>query len=113
MGCGPEDRTMTNIVIRTVGNPSLYQSLRDSIASETHHRTVSGALRRLEQIERQSRCWVEAMGNWGGVEIEVNGAPLDRDDTGMLDILVADYMRDESDDYARRRAEEILSGETT
>jgi len=100
---------MTTITIRTVGNPALYQSLQSSIASETRHRTVSGALRRLEAIHRASQRWAETMGNWGGVEIEIDGEPLGGLDVGVIEQHIADYLGDPQDVYARRYATEMLT----
>ena len=76
---------MTSITIRTVGNRSLYQHLYESIDSETHHRTASGAATRLMQIARQSRRWSESVGQWGTVSIIADGAVLDHlEVTGIL-----------------------------
>jgi hypothetical protein len=71
---------MTRYTIRTVGNPALYRSIQESLATETHHRTTSGAARRLMEIVRQSRRWTANVGNWGNVEIEINGQTLSDDD---------------------------------
>jgi hypothetical protein len=66
----------TRIIIRTIGNRSLYASLYSSIDSETRHRTVSGAARRLVKIARQARTWSANVGKWGSVEIEIDGNTL-------------------------------------
>jgi hypothetical protein len=68
------------IIIRTVGNRSLYRDLYAKIDSETKHRTASGAADRLIKIARQSRRWGETMGQWGSVEIEIDGKKLDHMD---------------------------------
>lgn len=79
-------------MIRTVGNPALYKSLQDSIASETRHKSASGAIRRLEQIERDSARWSQLVGKWGRVEIEIDGSPMPSDEAGYLQQLVANGM---------------------
>lgn len=76
---------MTNITIRTVGNRSLYRHLYESFDSETRHRTATGAVTRLMQIARQSRRWGKSVGQWGTVEIVIDGERLgDAEMTGIL-----------------------------
>jgi hypothetical protein len=82
---------MTTYTVRTVGNPGLYRSLRESVASETRHRTVSGLIRRLRSINHQSEAWAQSMGRWGSVEIDVDGKPLDGADVFSLCEIVNEY----------------------
>lgn len=99
---------MTRFTIRTVGNPSLYRSIQESLASETHHRTVTGALRRLEKIDRDSERWTKNVGQWGHVEIERDGEPLDNETLNYVIYSVALAAR-EDDLHARKTAEQLLS----
>jgi hypothetical protein len=68
---------MTDITIRTIGNRALYRSLYESIDSKTRHRSIGGAMRRIAQIEAASKVWATTMGNWGRVEITIDGRILD------------------------------------
>ena len=95
--------------IRTIGNHrDLYRSLAKSFDSETHHRTLSGAVRRLVEIDRKSRHWVRTTGKWGHVEIDVDGEELAHDDVGYVQMCISDYSRDHTELHARIAAESIL-----
>ena len=97
------------IVIRTVGNRSLYRSLYEDIDSETKHRTASGALRRLEKISRDSQTWFRSVGQWGHVEVDVDGSPLEDLDLGCLLDAVEEYLRYPDAPWPRSLAERLLA----
>lgn len=100
---------MTRYTIRTVGNPSLYRSLRESLASETHHRTVTGALRRLEKINRDGERWAKNIGVWGSLEVERDGVPLDQETIGFLTMCVSEARLLKDEPWAYNRAKQLLS----
>ena len=65
---------MTNrITIRLVGNRSLYRDLYTAIDSETSHHTASGAARRMVALHSEIERLASNFGNFGHVEIEING----------------------------------------
>lgn len=62
------------IEIRVIGNPCLSRDLQASFAAEsTRHRSISGAARRIAQLQRKSDDWAAATGRWGTVEVIVDG----------------------------------------
>lgn len=93
------------IVIRTIGNRALYRNLAESYDAETSHRTATGAAARLVKISREARKWSRATGQWGRVEIEIDGKTLDSMDlTGIIaDADEAAYGTQWEKDAAKRR----------
>jgi len=75
---------MTKITIRTIGNRSLYRSLAESMDSESHHRTASGAVRRMIEIDRLTSQWAKNSGQWGHIEISIDDKTLDDIDAWEL-----------------------------
>lgn len=82
---------MTSITIHTFHNPSLGGSYYDS---ETRHRTVSGAVRRLMTIARRRADWRAASGDWGRLEIAINRRTLDDGDLHDVDVTLEREMTD-------------------
>lgn len=99
---------MTKITIRTIGNQALYRDLQASLYSETHHRTTSGAARRLAKIGRDSETWARTMGHWGKIEIEIDGKLLDDFDTLYITSGAADRAWSPTD--VERQIENALRG---
>lgn len=75
---------MTKIIIRRVGNRALYRSLYESIDATTEHRTPTGATRRLVNLAREGRKLGTTVGQWGHIEIEIDGIKLQPGDVTAI-----------------------------
>ena len=73
------------IEIKRIGNRSLYQSLYSEIDRTTRHRTFTGAARSLLKMTREAARLSETVGDWGQIEITIDGVTLDNSDAiGLL-----------------------------
>lgn len=94
-----------NIEIKFVPNPGLYQSLQDSIAAEsTKHRTISGAVRRLQRLKRKVEDMGKNMGQWGHISIMINDHDVEQANVNYM--LTCIWYN--SDNYYHNNPEEMF-----
>jgi len=77
------------IEITRIGNRSLYRDLYEDIDRTTRHRTFTGAARSLLKMSREAATLSKTVGDWGRVEVSINGVTLDNIDAIYL-LLEAD-----------------------
>lgn len=83
------------ITIQPVANEGLYRDIQEGInARATHHRTISGAFDGLQKMNRHADGWARSCGQWGRIEIVVDGRKANYDDVMSVMFALDDDKRD-------------------
>ena len=97
----PNRERLARIVVRIVGDRALFHNMLEHIDNETVHQTADEAARRLMVIENN---------DWGRVEIEIHGEPVEPELIGYWRVLAREAI-EYPDDFDRlvRSIDEVVA----